>query len=213
MPSAPTPYNESAVGLPIVVVAAHPHLEHSRVNRQLMRVAGASPQTDVRDLYALYPDYLIDVAAEQAALRDARLLVWLQPLHWYGMTPLLKLWVDEVFSFRWAYGPGGRALAGRDLWLVTSTGGSEAAYHPQGLNRYFLDAFMPPYEQTAQLCGMRFLPPLVLHGAHRVDDAALAAHAGVFADRLRTWPEWPEIDDMPACPTCEVPADARRPSD
>ena len=39
------------------------------------------------------------------------------------LTPLLKLWVDEVFAFRWAYGPGGRALVGKDLWLVTSTGG------------------------------------------------------------------------------------------
>ena len=204
LPSAPTPYNESAVGLPIVVVAAHPHLEHSRVNRQLMRVAGALPQSEVRDLYALYPDYLIDVAAEQAALRDVRLLVWLQPLHWYGMTPLLKLWVDEVFSFRWAYGPGGRALAGKDLWLVTSTGGSDAAYHPQGLNRYFLDAFMPPYEQTAQLCGMRFLPPLVLHGAHRASEAELAAHASVFGERLDSYPDWPELDAIEPCEVRDV---------
>ena len=197
------------MGYPIVVVAAHPHLEHSRVNRLLMRAAGALPQAEVRDLYALYPDYLVDVAAEQAALRDARLLVWLQPLHWYGMTPLLKLWVDEVFAFRWAYGPGGRALAGRDLWLVTSTGGSEAAYHPHGVNRYFFDAFMPPYEQTAQLCGMRFLPPLVLHGAHRANDAELEAHGALFAQRLASYPDWPELDAIDACDVRDVAAQDR----
>jgi glutathione-regulated potassium-efflux system ancillary protein KefF len=192
------------VGLPIVVIAAHPHLEHSRVGRRMMRAAGALAGTDVRDLYALYPDYLVDVAAEQAALADAKLVVWLQPLHWYGMTPLLKLWVDEVFAFRWAYGPGGRALLGKDLWLVTSTGGSEAAYHPQGINRYFFDAFLPPYEQTAQLCGMRFLPPLVLHGAHRASDEALAAHAAVFVQRLQTWPAWPELAAIEPCEVREV---------
>jgi glutathione-regulated potassium-efflux system ancillary protein KefF len=174
-----------------------------------MRAAAALPQAEVRDLYALYPDYLIDVAAEQRALADARLVVWLQPLHWYGMTPLLKLWVDEVFAFRWAYGPGGRALAGKDLWLVTSTGGSEAAYRPDGVNRYLFDAFMPPYEQTAQLAGMRFLPPLVLHGAHRASDADLDAHAAMFAQRLAQWPEWPELDDLPPCVVCEVPGEDR----
>jgi glutathione-regulated potassium-efflux system ancillary protein KefF len=191
----------------ILVLAAHPHVEHSRVNVQMMRSAAASglaERVQVRDLYALYPDYLIDVAAEQRALAAAQLVVWLQPLHWYGMTPLLKLWVDEVFAFGWAYGPGGRALAGKDLWLVASTGGNEASYRPQGTNRHFFDAFLPPYEQTAALCGMRFLPPLVLHGAHRVGDAELAAHAQVFSERLASYPEWPEIAEIGACEVLEV---------
>src|SRR5438067_5662815 len=47
-----------------------------------------------------------DLPAEQAALADARLVVWLHPIHWYGMPALMKLWVDEVLSFGWAYGPG-----------------------------------------------------------------------------------------------------------
>jgi glutathione-regulated potassium-efflux system ancillary protein KefF len=197
----------------IVVLCAHPSLQHSRVNRALMRAAksGALPQVQVRDLYALYPDYLIDTPAEQAVLADARLVVWQHPLHWYGMPPLLKLWLDDVLAFGWAYGPGGHALQGKDLWLVASTGGSEPAYHPNGHNRYFFDAFMPPYEQTAALCGMRFLPPLVLHGAHRVSDAALNAHVQTYLQRLQSYPEWPELDQLEAC---EVPlmSAADRPS-
>jgi glutathione-regulated potassium-efflux system ancillary protein KefF len=191
----------------ILVLAAHPHLEHSRVNAQLMRSAAAAALAErahVRDLYALYPDYLIDVAAEQRHLAAAQLVVWLQPLHWYGMTPLLKLWLDEVFAFGWAYGPGGRALAGKDLWLVASTGGSEDSYSPRGTNRHFFDAFLPPYEQTAALVGMRFLPPLLLHGAHRASDAALGAHAQVFADRLLQYPDWPEIEELGACEVIEI---------
>ena len=163
------------------------------------------PQVEVRDLYALYPDYLIDVAAEQAALADAALVVWLHPLHWYGMTPLLKLWADEVLAFGWAYGPGGSALRGKDLWLAVSTGGSADAYRPAGLNRYFFDAFLPPYEQTAQLVGMRFLPPLVLHGAHRASAAEIEAHVQTFAARLASYPDWPEIEDIPACEVRDVP--------
>ncbi|MDH4051815.1 MAG: NAD(P)H-dependent oxidoreductase [Rubrivivax sp.] len=193
-----------------LVLVAHPQLEVSRVTRQLMqRAARLGERVEVRDLYALYPDYWIDVAAERAALAEPRLIVWLQPIHWYGMTPLLRLWLDEVLGFGWAYGPGGRALHGKDLWLVASTGGPQASYHPTGYNRFFFDAFLPPYEQTAALCGLRWLPPLLLHGAHRADEATLAAHEQVFADRLQTHPDWPEMAALTAADGCDVPADAR----
>ena len=129
----------------ILILAAHPDLRHSRVHRTLVaalrRRERATPvRWQLRDLYALYPDYLIDDAAEQAALQAARLVVWMHPFHWYGMPPLMKLWLDEVLAWGWAYGPGGHALAGKDLWLVVSTGGSDASYRPDGYNRYLVDA-------------------------------------------------------------------------
>jgi len=203
----------------VLVVVAHPQMEHSRVNRRLMqraaRLAGSvsdgdrAPSVLVRDLYALYPDYLIDVPEEQALLERAKLIVWQHPIHWYSMPPLMKLWLDDVLAFGWAYGHGGSALRGKDLWLVATTGGPEESYRPDSYNRYFFDAFLPPYEQTAALCGMRFLPPLMLHGAHKVDEAEVAAHESVYVQRLATYPDWPELAELPECIACEVPQDAR----
>jgi glutathione-regulated potassium-efflux system ancillary protein KefF len=203
----------------IVVIAAHPQREHSRTTDALMRAAARLPagQVDVRDLYALYPDYLIDVPAEQQALAAAELLVWLHPVHWYGMPPLLKLWLDEVFAFGWAYGPGGRALAGKALWLAASTGAPAESYTPAGsAGRAFAD-FLHPYTQTAALVQMRWLPPLLLHGAHRASAAQIEAHARHFADRLAAWPDaaaWPDLagptaPGLPVDPALETPADTR----
>jgi glutathione-regulated potassium-efflux system ancillary protein KefF len=121
------------------------------------------------------------------------------------MPALLKLWVDEVLAYGWAYGTGGTALAGKDLWLVATTGGPESSYHPQSYNRYFFDAFLPPYEQTAALCGMRFLPPLLLHGAHSAPEDAVKAHIEVFRERLQSYPNWPELDEIDACVMPSVP--------
>jgi len=64
----------------VLVLVAHPQMEQSRANRTLMTAAGRAAaasqgRIEVRDLYALYPDYLIDVAAEQALLARARLVV------------------------------------------------------------------------------------------------------------------------------------------
>lgn len=193
----------------ILVLAAHPDLRHSRVNRALMQSVQALANVTVRDLYALYPDHMIDVPAEQALAAQADLIVWQHPIHWYSMPPLMKLWLDEVLTLGWAYGQGGSALRGKDLWLVATTGGTQETYSPQGYNRYFFDAFLPPYEQTATLCGLRFLPPLVLHGAHAVSRQAFEAHVEVYRDRLSTYPDWPEMADLEACPLCEVPAHDR----
>lgn len=189
----------------ICVLAAHPNWRESRVNRRLLEAARGVAGTRVRDLYALYPDYDIDVAAEQAGAEAAALIVLLHPIQWYSMPALMKLWVDEVLTYGWAYGHGGTALQGKDVWLVATTGGPESSYHPQSYNRYFFDAFLPPYEQTAALCGMRFLPPLMLHGAHRAAEDDIAAHVQVFGERLRSYPEWPEIAELAQCPACDVP--------
>jgi glutathione-regulated potassium-efflux system ancillary protein KefF len=191
----------------VLVLCAHPHLETSRVNRALLQAASMLKPRDVevRDLYALYPDYLIDVVAEQARLAQARLVVWQHPIQWYGMPPLMKLWVDEVLAFGWAYGPGGEALRGKDLWLVASTGGPEKSYHPAAYNRYFFDAFLPPYEQTAALCGMRFLPPLLFHGARSAPAAEVTSHVEIFKERLLSYPDWPELEGLGECPITDVP--------
>ena len=194
----------------LLVLAAHPQLHLSHVNAPLLQAARSlGGEVVVRDLYALYPDYLIDVQAEQQALREADLIVWMHPIQWYSMPALMKLWLDEVLTYGWAYGRAGTALHGKDVWLVASTGGPESSYHPAAYNRYFFDAFVPPYEQTAALCGLRFLPPLLLHGAHTVADSALQQHVQLFTERLRSYPHWPEIDQMGECPSCDVPPSAR----
>lgn len=189
----------------VYVLAAHPSWRESRVTRQLFDEARSVPGVQVRDLYGSYPDYDIDVAAEQASAEAATLLVLLHPIQWYSMPALMKLWLDEVLRYGWAYGRAGTALRGKDLWLVASTGGPEGSYHPQGYNRYFFDAFLPPYEQTAALCRMRFLPPLLLHGAHRVGEREVQAHADVFRQRLASYPDWPELEGLGECPITDVP--------
>jgi len=174
----------------VLVLLAHPDLARSRVNRAFAAAARSLAASDariaLRDLYALYPDYLIDVEAEQQQLAAAHSIVWLHPIQWYAMPPLMKLWVDEVFTSGWAYGDGGTRLAGKSLWLAVSTGGVEAAYAADGSHQRPFDDFLPPYIQTAALCGMRWLAPSVVHGAHQIATSELEARARAFGERLRS---------------------------
>jgi glutathione-regulated potassium-efflux system ancillary protein KefF len=168
----------------IDVVYAHPYPDRSVANHALIGALAGLPALRLASLYDLYPDWAIDVSAEQEALARAKVLVLQHPLHWYGCTPMLKLWLDKVLALGWAYGEGGTALQGKTcLWVVT-TGGDERSYSPQGLHAHPFEAFVAPLRQTAALCGMRFAEPLVLHAAHRQSPASLAEAGRAYRQRL-----------------------------
>jgi len=171
----------------IVVILAHPYPRLSRACAALAGAARGVSGLEVRSLYERYPDFDVDARAEQTALAQAGLVVWLHPMHWYGMPGLLKVWMDAVLVKGWAFGKGGTALAGKDcLWAVT-TGGDTHAFSPDGRHgRPFAD-FVAPVEQTARFCGMNWLEPFVVHGAHLISDEALSATAARLRERLEAW--------------------------
>ena len=80
-----TPNGPSRPAGGIYLLAAHPHWRDSRVNWQLLQAARKVPGVEVNDLYASYPDYAIDVHAEQVRLARAELLVLLHPIQWLSL--------------------------------------------------------------------------------------------------------------------------------
>jgi glutathione-regulated potassium-efflux system ancillary protein KefF len=57
----------------ILIIYVHPATEKSRVNQMMLRQASNNPDVLIRSLYGLYPDFIIDVQAEQQALEQAEL--------------------------------------------------------------------------------------------------------------------------------------------
>ncbi len=168
----------------ITVVLAHPYPDRSRANRLLARAVDDLPGVVLRSLYDLYPDFAIDADAERTALAASDVVVWQHPILWYTAPALLKLWFEQVLTDGWAYGPGGDALRGKPcLWVVT-TGGDDGDYAPHGMHGHVFDAFAAVVRQTARFCGMRWLDPLVVHAASRLDDEALHVWGERYRERL-----------------------------
>jgi glutathione-regulated potassium-efflux system ancillary protein KefF len=177
----------------ILIVHAHPYPSRSRAGRALLAAATTLPEVSVRSLYVTYPDFDIDIAAEQAALASASHIVWLHPLYWYSVPGLMKHWFDKVLSLGWAYGKGGHALRGKHVLWAPTTGGDEAAYHASGMHEHPFPTFVPPVEETARFCGMVWAEPFVVHGAHTISADALAATAEAFKQRLVSWSQTEHI--------------------
>ena len=173
----------------IALIHVHPYPEHSRVNRALLDAVRDVPDVEVRKLYSLYPDFHIDVRTEQDVLSRSHTVVLQHPLHWYQAPALLSLWLEKVLAYGWAYGHAadGQAahqMSGKRLLWVTSTGGGSAAYQAGGQNHATMDEIATPLRLTAAFCGMQWLPPHVVHGASRLDDATLVQAGQRYRERL-----------------------------
>ena len=149
----------------ILVNLFHPHLDSSRVNHAWAQRLAAQPDITVRDIYALYPEGRIDIAAEQQALLAHDRLVFQHPFYWYSVPPLMKQWLDDVLVYGWAYGPGGDALAGKEWVSAISTGGPADSYQAGGYNGFSMSEFLRPSQLAAPVLKTRVLPAYVFGGA------------------------------------------------
>jgi glutathione-regulated potassium-efflux system ancillary protein KefG len=147
-----------------LLLFAHPALEKSRVNRFLLEAVQSLDFVTVNDLYEQYPTFDIDIEREQALLLRHEYLILQHPFYWYSAPPLVKQWLDLVLEHGWAYGQHGTALAGKKMLSVITSGGPRESYAETGRHRHGLRQFLLPFEQTARLCNMTYLPPFVVHG-------------------------------------------------
>ncbi|MGM9906119.1 NAD(P)H-dependent oxidoreductase [Lactobacillus sp.] len=175
-----------------LIIFAHPHPRASKVNRPLLEAAAALDNVTVRDLYQLYPDFKIDVAAEQAALEAADRVVLQFPIYWYSSPALLKQWEDDVLTHGWAYGSKGKALHGKELLVCVSVGGGQEHYTREGLHGYRLAELLRPYQSMAGLTGMKYVRPFMTFGARTIADENLQRQQRRYRRLLQT------TDPLPA---------------
>lgn len=160
----------SSVPLRVSVLFFHPFPRRSQANRSLWQALEGLEGVNRRDLYSIYPSFSIDVEEEQRLLLETDVIVFQHPLYWYSCPALMKEWLDSVLERGWAYGEGGDKLKGK-VWLqAITTGGGEETYHRTGYNQFSLSELLRPFEATARLCGMTFLPPFFLNGTGRLTD-------------------------------------------
>ncbi len=168
----------------ILILFAHPRFEKSRVNRALLEQVGTMPQVTLHDLYEEYPDFNIHVKREQEILSMHDIIVWQHPFYMYGAPALLKQWIDLVLEYGWAHGEGGEFLRDKIVFNSLTTGGSRSAYAADGACRFSLEEFLLPFQQSACLCRMIYLPPFAVQGTYLLTHEDLAQHAEDYSNLM-----------------------------
>lgn len=140
-----------------------------------------------RDLYELYPEFDIDVQVEQQLLMSHEIIIWQHPFYWYSAPPLLKQWLDLVLEHGWAYGREGIMLQGKKVFNVLTCGGPLEVYSKTGRNRFTIREFLAPFDQTAVLCNMKYLPPFVVPGTHRLKEEDIERYSVHYESLLKAF--------------------------
>ena len=82
----------------VLVISGHTDLATSVANKTILDTIGQYlPETEIVKLDTLYPDFKIDVDAEQQRLLKADIIVLQFPIFWYSAPSILERWMEETF--------------------------------------------------------------------------------------------------------------------
>lgn len=170
-----------------LIIVSHPYKQRSHVIKALELTAEAQPNVVIRNLEDIYGDDVtaFDISLEQSFYADAERVVFIFPIHWFNLTPMLKAYLNEVWTYGWAFGPQGNALKNKQLLVVASAGASEFTYSHAGLINSTFAEVMTPMKATALYCGMNYQSPLSFYGVAGADPDKIAEYQDVLAQKLR----------------------------
>lgn len=147
-----------------------------------------------------------DIAAEQDKLFWCDALILQFPLWWFGVPAIMKGWVDRVFAQGKIYGGGkwydNGVFAGKRALCSLTTGGPESMYQPDGLNGDIHTILFPIQHGMLYFTGFDVLPPHIVWGPTRMEDAdrdtALNHYRGrldgLFTDATIPFPKLADYD-------------------
>ena len=131
-----------------------------------------------------------DIAAEQAKLTAADLVIFQFPVWWFGMPAIMKGWANRVFARGFAYLPGRKydtgMFHGKRVMVAASTGTSEDTYAPDGIDGDILAVLWPIHNGLLRYTGFEVLPPYVAYMPGRLDATGRASQLNAYRKQLET---------------------------
>ncbi|HAV3554146.1 flavodoxin [Acinetobacter baumannii] len=145
-----------------LLILAHPYYAQSIANKTIVNeFIKTYPDLEVRDIFQLYPDYKIDVSAEQEALLRHDTIILQYPMFWFNMPAILKLWFDEVFTYQFAYGSQGDKLKDKKVIISMTVGQKEANMMTDQEN--LIDSFLKAVQHSIQYTQMQLSGTFLLY--------------------------------------------------
>lgn len=148
------------------------------------RISIAREQTHAMETGSIAPE----IAAEQAKLARADLVIFQFPVWWFGMPAILKGWADRVFARGFAYITGRKydtgMFRGKLAMIAATTGTSADTYAPDGIDGDILTVLWPIHNGLLRYSGFDVLPPFVAYMPGHVGDDGRTAYLEAYRKRL-----------------------------
>ena len=165
-----------------LVIASHPYPERSVIKKALQQTVANMDGVIYRNLETLYGNDIsaINVEAERKAYEGVDRVVYMYPIHWFNLTPMLKAYFNEVW-FQWAP----QALKGKKMLVVVTAGAGENAYSHKGNIGLTIGEVLAPMKASANYVGMTYLEPLTFLGVTGADESKIRSYQNQLTERLK----------------------------
>ena len=168
-----------------LVLFAHPYFEHSTTNVRLLECYDDMDNVTFRDLYEDYPDFHIQPFRERKRIVEYQRIIFHFPIIWFGLPPLLKLWIDEVFDMRWITETGLNILSGKDALIVTSVGGRELNYATDGKFKTTIEELLSGLKVSLDVNNIDLKKIHVIYNADNLSEDELAFQFQELSETLK----------------------------
>jgi putative NADPH-quinone reductase len=181
----------------ILVVSGHTDIKgDSLANKTILEELSKNflPEAEYNYLSIFNQENHFDLAAEQAKLIKADVIVLQYPVFWYSTPSILSKWFEDVFIYGFSHGDNGEALKGKKLIVSLTTGAPEVAYTAKA--GATIEDLLAPIRQTAGLTQLDYQGHIVTYGMSyslrnnpefksQIIEKAYA-HAKAVAEKIKT---------------------------
>lgn len=159
-----------------LVLFAHPYLEHSKSNIELINFYVRHQHYTFRDLYDEYPDFHIPAFRERKRLVNYDRIIFHFPLIWFGLPPLLKLWIDEVFDLKWQKGDGENPLRDKEVIILVTTNFKEDQFGKNGVFKFTISELISGLYVVLQQNQLKVKEVLYIYNVDQLDKKEIIMH-------------------------------------
>jgi len=167
-----------------LAVFAHPYLEHSNSNVELINFYVRHQHFTLRDLYEEYPDFHIAAFRERKRLKNYDRFIFQFPIIWFGMPPLLRLWIDEVFDRNWLNEEEENPLEGKEVYIVVTTGGKERSFSREGTYHYTVEELISGLIVSLKVFKANIKDIIIVYEANKLSKKEIILQKQKFAELL-----------------------------
>lgn len=155
-----------------LIIVSHPNIEKSVINKRWVNELEKHPDHfTIHNIYTEYPDGKIDIEKEQKLIEAHDALILQYPLYWFNCPPFLKQWLDDVFTYGWAYGSKGNMMKGRKIALAISAGIDKEDFQEDGEWKVTIEQLTLPFKTTALYTKSDYKGHFVLYDSHNAPNS------------------------------------------
>lgn len=143
--------------MPVLVIDGHPNLKESTANTVILEHYKTNTDWKINHL----GNNTFCVKEEQEALLSADVVIIQFPLYWSSFPAVLKKWVDDVFTFNFAFGPNGSLLKNKTLIFSITAGAKADSYSQDGFNLMPIEQYQRAFEHVFRAAEMNIIDTII----------------------------------------------------